>query len=141
MPEMIKQKSRDIALRLEKEFSQNINQKNCKICFDDQVDQYYSLSDCLHEFCVTCHASMLKTQINDGQVLAIKCMEPKCEVVYSRDQVKHVLDVIGGQDEDGYFLKYEKFIVRKQLESDPLIKWCPRPGCENHVKAKDNKAT
>ena len=32
--------------------------------------------------------------------------------------------------------KYERFREQKNFDADPLIRWCPKPGCQTHVKAE-----
>ena len=34
--------------------------------------------------------------------------------------------------------KYRRFKVSKDLDSDPLVRYCPKPGCEEHMKAESN---
>ena len=33
--------------------------------------------------------------------------------------------------------KYERFKAKSELEKDPLIRFCPKVGCEGYVKAKN----
>ena len=34
-----------------------------------------------------------------------------------------------------YLDKYERFKKAKELESDPLVRYCPKAGCSEHMKA------
>ena len=31
--------------------------------------------------------------------------------------------------------KYDRFKDQKSLDADPLVRWCPKPGCLTHIKA------
>ena len=35
------------------------------------------------------------------------------------------------------FKKYEKFVNAKKLEGDPLVRFCPKPGCTTHFRAEN----
>lgn len=60
----------------------------------------------------------------------------KCVNVFTDQEVKDLL-----KESEELLRKYEKFKIQKELEKDPLIKWCPRPGCERYVKADSIKAS
>ena len=38
-------------------------------------------------------------------------------------------------------LKYERFKDRKALEQDPLVRFCPKPGCESYMRGQSLKKT
>ena len=33
-------------------------------------------------------------------------------------------------------MKYVRFKDKKELEKDPLVRWCPKPGCESYMRAE-----
>ena len=35
-------------------------------------------------------------------------------------------------------MKYERFKDKAGLEADPLVRWCTKPGCESHMRGKNN---
>jgi hypothetical protein len=39
---------------------------------------------------------------------------------------------------NGYYAKYLKFKQKKILDSDPNVRWCPRPGCEKYVRSENS---
>ena len=53
----------------------------CNICCDHYVGKdMFSLDACEeHKYCRNCMADYLKSKVNDGEVLKIKCMDFKCE--------------------------------------------------------------
>ncbi len=58
----------------------------------------------------------------------------KCPHLYTEEIIKEVVD-------EGVFKKFTKFKLQKEIDKDPLVKWCPKPGCEKFIKAKDTKVT
>jgi hypothetical protein len=57
-----------------------------------------------------------------------------CALQFEESQLKEIFN-----DNEGTILleKREKFKLRKILDGDPLVKWCPKPGCELYVKAEN----
>lgn len=45
----------------------------------------------------------------------------------------------GNPEYAGLYKKYLKFKQMKLLDSDPLVKWCPRPGCDKFVRGTTSK--
>ena len=37
--------------------------------------------------------------------------------------------------------KYERFKRQKELDKDPLVRYCPKPDCDSHMRAKKIKGT
>ena len=37
---------------------------------------------------------------------------------------------------DELFAKLERFKKQKEIDSDLLVRWCPKQGCGEHMKAK-----
>lgn len=37
--------------------------------------------------------------------------------------------------------KLAKFTEQRKLEANPLVRWCPKAGCDGHVIAKNFKAS
>ena len=35
--------------------------------------------------------------------------------------------------------KYIRFSDKKSLEADPLVRWCTKPNCDEHMRAKNDK--
>lgn len=35
--------------------------------------------------------------------------------------------------------KFSKFKKIKLISSNPLLKWCPKPGCENYAEAENSE--
>ena len=44
-----------------------------------------------------------------------------------------ILECLQGYPE--LIVKFERFKKFKAIDRDPLFKWCPKPDCENYVKA------
>ena len=45
--------------------------------------------------------------------------------------------ILGEKDVD-LFEKYQRFKLKKELESDPLVRWCTKAGCETHMRAPND---
>ncbi|CDW86144.1 ibr domain containing protein [Stylonychia lemnae] len=131
---LMKQKSHNLAEKLKSEIHYLDSDQICPICCEPKT-QYLEL-DCKdqHKFCTDCTIQYLKTNINDGKVLDIKCMDASCQI-YIKEQV--ILDLL--QSEQELLEKYKRFVFRRKIEKDPLIRWCSRPTCEKYVKAKSIK--
>lgn len=39
------------------------------------------------------------------------------------------------------YAKYEEFRVKKALESDPLVRWCPKSSCQAAIKGANMHST
>lgn len=59
----------------------------CDICYDEVAkSQLFGLS-CQHLFCKLCLADHLESNITEGQVTKIPCMQLGCEVKFDDDDV------------------------------------------------------
>lgn len=136
LPQLIKDKSKNMADRIEKEMGP-ISQKACQICFEEKIDTEFfkGLGDeCQHrQYCLGCTREQIKVFVNDSKVMKIKCFNPDCKVTFDDARVKAVLS--GNAELDAIYIKYLKFKQMKMLDSDPLVKWCPKEGCDKFVRA------
>ena len=61
----------------------------------------------------------------ESKVLKIKCFDVNCERTFDDLDVKEILKGMG-KEGDLLIVKYLKFKQMKLVDSDPLVKWCPR---------------
>ncbi|XP_055375853.1 E3 ubiquitin-protein ligase RNF19B-like [Condylostylus longicornis] len=95
----------------------------CQICYNTPTppNAFYTLFTCKHTACRNCLERYLKNEINESRT-DIAC--PQCsEAMHPSDietLLKNYSDVI---------TKYEDFMVRRFLLTDPDSRWCPAPDC------------
>jgi len=101
--------------------------QTCDICYEERpVSQFFGLS-CEHKFCKVCLSDHLETNILNGQVVKIPCMQHGCAVEFEENDVKQ----FGSED---IFKKYVRFKMNINVDMDPNLRWCPRNGCMNYVR-------
>lgn len=93
----------------------------CPLCLVRQPrDQLAELQGCSHRSCLCCLRQYLRIEITESRV-QLSC--PECAERLAPRQVALILD-------DAALLeKYEEFLLRRCLASDPDCRWCPAPDC------------
>lgn len=95
--------------------------KECPLCFEEQpVENFCNLATCSHRSCITCLRQYLKIEIAESRV-SISC--PECSELLHPSDIKRLLR------NDLLMDKWEKFMLRRVLVSDPDARWCPAPDC------------
>ncbi|KAG8439211.1 hypothetical protein GDO86_005437 [Hymenochirus boettgeri] len=99
----------------------------CNICFSEKLGSECTyFKDCQHVYCNSCLKDYFIIQINDGQVHALNCPEPKCSSVATPAQVK---DLVGEQ----LFSRYDRLLLQSSLDLMADVVYCPRPSCQTPV--------
>ncbi|KAK7899382.1 hypothetical protein WMY93_020235 [Mugilogobius chulae] len=93
----------------------------CPLCLVKQPpEQLPELLGCSHRSCLCCLRQYLRIEITESRV-QLSC--PECAERLVPRQVADILD-------DPILLeKYEEFLLRRCLASDPDCRWCPAPDC------------
>ena len=93
----------------------------CPLCLVRQpAGQLPELLGCSHRSCLCCLRQYLRIEITESRV-QLSC--PACAERLAPRQVADILD-------DAALLeKYEEFLLRRCLASDPDCRWCPAPDC------------
>ncbi|XP_067111962.1 E3 ubiquitin-protein ligase RNF19B [Osmerus mordax] len=93
----------------------------CPLCLVRQPpEQLPELLGCSHRSCLGCLRQYLRIEITESRV-QLSC--PECAERLVPRQVADILD-------DAALLeKYEEFLLRRCLASDPDCRWCPAPDC------------
>ncbi|XP_029022433.1 E3 ubiquitin-protein ligase RNF19B [Betta splendens] len=93
----------------------------CPLCLVRQpAEQLPELLGCSHRSCLCCLRQYLRIEITESRV-QLSC--PECAERLAPRQVADILD-------DAALLeKYEEFLLRRCLASDPDCRWCPAPDC------------
>lgn len=79
-----------------------------------------SLAGCRHRVCLECMQRYITTEITHSR-LNITC--PVCSEPIHPNAIKEILQ------NEKYYLKYEKFMLRRVLAAEPDARWCPAPDC------------
>lgn len=97
------------------------NLLECPLCLVRQpADQLPELLGCSHRSCLCCLRQYLRIEITESRV-QLSC--PECAERLVPQQVADILN-------DAALLeKYEEFLLRRCLASDPDCRWCPAPDC------------
>lgn len=93
----------------------------CPLCLVRQpAEQLPELLGCSHRSCLCCLRQYLRIEITESRV-QLSC--PECSERLAPQQVADILDDAALLD------KYEEFLLRRCLASDPDCRWCPAPDC------------
>ena len=77
--------------------------------------------------------------IEQAELEKIKCFEFECEnTSISQEKVKTILIGLG---EEGLWAKYERFRDKKELDGDPLVRYCTKAGCDGHMRGESLEST
>ncbi|XP_064411581.1 E3 ubiquitin-protein ligase RNF19A isoform X2 [Latimeria chalumnae] len=106
---------------------QLLDNLECPLCLLSQPrSRFPELSSCLHRSCSDCLRQYLHIEIMESRV-CISC--PQCPEMFHPADVRLVLG------DDALMDKYEEYLLRRFLVSDPDTRWCPAPDCSYAVIA------
>lgn len=97
--------------------------RECPLCYDELPSGIYpqlSLT-CGHLSCAGCMVEYLKVEIGESRV-DISC--PECKERLHPADIHKLL-----AKDKSYASKYEEFMLRRVLVTDPDTRWCPAPDC------------
>lgn len=100
----------EINLTLPNNSPQKELEKDCPICLLT-LPKESKLLDCGHSSCDNCLIKYLKTEISESRV-SIAC--PECQALLHPNRIQELL-----ANDQHYLHKYEEFIIRKVLVTDP----------------------
>ncbi|XP_023661980.1 ankyrin repeat and IBR domain-containing protein 1-like isoform X2 [Paramormyrops kingsleyae] len=101
---------------------------SCGICmctiseFEEPVDM-----PCGHEFCRACWEGFLNLKIQEGVAHGIRCPAHDCFQLVPVEIIESVVS----REMDRRYLQFD---IKAFVENNPLIRWCPRAGCERAVR-------
>ena len=67
----------------------------------------------------------------------LECLNYECDKALSESTIRDIL-TSNGQSE--LYEKYLRFLKQKELDSDPLVRWCPKPQCGHSIRAENEDA-
>ena len=113
----------------------DINER-CLICEGEltknEIENNYL--ECHHVICSDCYYMYLEEQINNNNVINIKCPKKDCDKILYNNFIEKML-----VNHISLLNKYKKFVNRRQLILNPDIQLCPFPDCESYAKKGKNK--
>ena len=119
----------------------------CEICYTNEIvavgrlipaDELGTVEfECEHHFCSECSLEQLKQHIERAAIDKLVCFHFECKKAISDEKIREILLKRNRAD---LVEKFAKFKGQKQLDSDPLVRWCPNPSCGDHMRA-DSKDT
>ncbi|KPM06345.1 E3 ubiquitin-protein ligase RNF19B-like protein [Sarcoptes scabiei] len=104
------------------------NSYECSICLLEQpINQFPELKSCQHRACLSCLRQYLRIEISESRI-NISCLQ--CQELMHPNDIKTIL-----RNDLALVEKYELFMVRRTLITDPDARWCPAPDCDYCVIA------
>lgn len=80
------------------------------------------MNGCGHKFHIECFQEWADSQIIEAKV-PVKCPFAGCEEKANKNEIQASVT-------PAMFLKYQKFAIKKKLDQNEKIVFCPTPGCE-----------
>ena len=110
--------------------------EECLICSNilTQEEVNNNFIGCFHGFCDGCFCDYFKEKINSN-IIEIKCPEKNCNNMIPNYFIEEKLikDI-------PLLSKYKNLIVKRQLQLDPNVKFCPYPNCDSYAIKKDTNS-
>lgn len=104
-----------------------VGRRECLLCLQEvPADAFPSLLSCPHSACLACLRQYLRVEITESRV-NISC--PQCS------ELMHPSDIHAIVDNALLSYKFEDFMLRRVLSTDPDTRWCPAPDCGYAVVA------
>jgi len=103
--------------------SSGLELRECPLCYDELPAGSFPdlMVKCGHRSCCSCLLEYLKIEIKESRI-DISC--PECKERLHPADIQQLLS-----NHSDYMDKYEEFMVRKVLVTDPDTRWCPAPDC------------
>ncbi|XP_043917419.1 E3 ubiquitin-protein ligase RNF19A-like isoform X2 [Protopterus annectens] len=106
---------------------QLLDTMECPLCLLNQPwCQFPEVSSCSHRSCLDCLQQYLRIEIMESRV-CISC--PQCPELFHPSDIQMLLG------DKALMEKYEEYLLRRFLVSDPDTRWCPSPDCSYAVIA------
>lgn len=94
----------------------------CPLCLLEAPSEAFPrLTSCTHRACADCLRQYLRVEISESRV-NIAC--PACSEPMHPSDIRRLL-----APDDSMVAKYESFMLRRVLVTEPDARWCPAPDC------------
>lgn len=92
----------------------------CQICTETKTDTL--AMPCGHEFCRECWSDFCEYKISEGpSCVHTSCPQAKCRETVTEEEIRAAQPAL--------LPKFVDYQLRSFVESNPLARWCPGPGC------------
>jgi len=124
---------------------------DCGVCLDPKKGSTcHRMMDCGHVFCVNCLKDFYNKAIEEGDLTAVRCLEPSCakkreKAGDSGKKRKRPRTYINPSEllqiplEPAMVKRYVTLKYKNELESDRDTIYCPRPWCNGAARSKKHK--
>ena len=111
----------------------------CPICYTNVINGFNSeeavtFDECGHKFCRECCLEQFKQLIEKAEIDKVRCLDYECLRPVSEKQLEQILTVC---DKLELMEKYRRFKASKNLDLDPLVRFCPKPDCGQHMRGEE----
>ena len=102
----------------------------------DSADKTKILCDCGHCFCQECLSLYVATSIHEGKTSGgtLRCPIDKCAVPFDESLIQNLAS-------PGDWAKHLRFVNARIVNEDPLLRWCPKPGCNGVARLSHSSTT
>ena len=117
----------------------------CPICYDSEIqlapkeitdNMTFEFTSCEHRFCKECCRMDLKLKIEEAKIEKLVCPQSDC----GKRVLTVELEQLFKKDDPEVLEKFERFREKKLEESDPLLRFCTKPGCEGKMRGENMQA-
>ncbi|PSR90820.1 RWD domain-domain-containing protein, partial [Coniella lustricola] len=125
---------------------------DCGVCLDPKKgSKCHQMLDCGHVFCAACLQDFYNNAITEGDITAVRCLEPNCakerEDASAKSGKKSKTSKVIISPSELLQIPIELDMVRRfvsvkyktKLESDKNTIYCPRSWCQGAAKSKKHK--
>jgi ariadne-1 len=106
----------------------------CPACMEEFDAGELDALICGHRYCRDCWTGYLESQVRDGSTsLHAKCPAPKCDLAVGRNWFEQYCT-------PEPLAKFQSYLLRDFVESNPNARWCPFPNCSGAVLVKSSLA-
>lgn len=113
---------------------------DCGICLSPKRGAAcYQMQRCGHIFCRTCLQDFYNNAITEGDVGAVKCLDPDCGKDGRNERKQHSIhptELLDMSIERSMVQRYVEMKLKKKLESDKTTIYCPRSWCQGPAKTE-----
>lgn len=108
--------------------------ETCPVCYETELKEGAETTiklGCSHMFCRDCLFEDFKLKVNSNKLDELICPQALCGKHVTAEEIARVI----GQDSDTAN-KFRQFQADAQVDKDPLLRWCTKPGCKGTAQAK-----
>lgn len=98
------------------------NENLCKVCFEFPCENLVE-TECGCAACYDCQQSWVRSQLEEGRSVELRCPMPECKCIFSDNQVKTLLS----SENQELYQRVQSLIYLRESQD---VRMCPIPKCE-----------